>query len=53
MVAKLRELKTDDNTLLLLTSLHEGHRGGSGRYDSLREEAFALAFMMDSVGISE
>jgi oligopeptidase B len=53
MVAKLRELKTDDNLLLLVTSLHEGHRGGSGRYDSLREEAFTYAFMLDSVGISE
>jgi oligopeptidase B len=53
MVAKLRELKTDDNLLLLVTSLTEGHRGGSGRYDSLREEAFTYAFMMDSVGVSE
>lgn len=53
MVAKLRELKTDDNLLLLSTSLHEGHRGGSGRYDSLKEEAFTYAFMLDSVGISE
>ena len=53
MVAKLRELKTDDNLLLLVTSLTEGHRGGSGRYDSLKEEAFTYAFMLDSVGISE
>jgi oligopeptidase B len=53
MVAKLRQLKTDDNLLLLSTNLNEGHRGGSGRYDSLREEAFAYAFILDSVGISE
>ena len=53
MVAKLRELKTDDNLLLLVTSLTDGHRGGSGRYDSLKEESFAYTFMLDSVGISE
>ena len=53
MVAKLRELKTDDNTLLLVTNFKEGHRGGSGRYDAIRQEAFAHAFVLDSVGISE
>jgi len=53
MVAKLRELKTDDNLLLLVTSLKEGHRGGSGRYDSIRQESFAHAFVLDSIGISE
>ncbi len=53
MVAKLRELKTDDNLLLLVTNLKQGHGGGSGRYDSIRQEAFAHAFILDSVGISE
>jgi oligopeptidase B len=53
MVAKLRELKTDDNLLLLVTNLKEGHRGGSGRYDAIRQETFAHAFVLDSVGISE
>lgn len=53
MVAKLRELKTDDNLLLLVTNFKEGHRGGSGRYDSIRQEVFACAFVLDSVGISE
>ena len=39
-VAKLRELKTDDNPVLLKTNLGAGHGGASGRYDALRETAF-------------
>lgn len=53
MVAKLRELKTDDNLLLLVTNFKEGHRGSSGRYDSIRQEAFECAFVLDSFGVSE
>ena len=32
-VAKLRELKTDDNLLLLKTNMKTGHGGASGRYE--------------------
>jgi oligopeptidase B len=45
--AKLRELKTDDNLLLLKTNFHAGHAGSSGRYDFLREIAFEYAFLLD------
>jgi oligopeptidase B len=45
--AKLRELKTDDNLLLLRTNFHAGHAGSSGRYDYLKEIAFEYAFLID------
>ena len=48
--ARLRELKTDDNTLLLKTNFDAGHAGASGRYDFLKEVAFDYAFLIDKVG---
>ena len=45
--AKLRELKTDDNLLLLKTNFHAGHAGSSGRYDFLKEVAFEYVFLID------
>jgi oligopeptidase B len=47
--AKLRELKTDDNLLLLKTNFHAGHAGSSGRYDFLKEIAFEYVFLIDRV----
>jgi oligopeptidase B len=43
-VAKLREMKTDDNLLLLKTNMGAGHGGASGRFDRLKEVAFVYAF---------
>ncbi|MFB2768743.1 S9 family peptidase [Pelatocladus sp. BLCC-F211] len=51
--AKLRELKTDDNILLLKTNMDAGHSGASGRYESLRELAFEYAFILDRLSLSE
>ncbi|MBD2384734.1 S9 family peptidase [Cylindrospermum sp. FACHB-282] len=48
--AKLRELKTDNNILLLKTNMDAGHGGASGRYESLRELAFEYAFILDRLG---
>lgn len=45
-VAKLRVTKTDQNLLLLKVDLKTGHSGASGRYDSLRELAEELCFMI-------
>ena len=45
--AKLREIKTGDNLLLLQTNFASGHAGASGRYDSLREVAVDYAFLID------
>jgi len=50
-VAKLRELKTDDKTVLLKTNFEAGHAGASGRYDFLKEVAFDFAFLIDKVGM--
>ncbi len=50
--AKLRELKTDDNLLLLKTNMSAGHGGASGRYESLKEIAFEYAFVLDRLGIA-
>ncbi len=47
MVAKLRALKTDNNLLLLHTSLSAGHGGASGRFSSLNEQAYRLALIAD------
>jgi oligopeptidase B len=45
--AKLRSLKTDNNTLLLKTNMGAGHGGASGRYESLKELAFEYAFVLN------
>jgi oligopeptidase B len=51
--AKLRELKTDDNPLLLKTHMDAGHGGASGRFRRHRETAFSYAFLLDLAGIGE
>ncbi|HEX7332915.1 MAG TPA: prolyl oligopeptidase family serine peptidase, partial [Pyrinomonadaceae bacterium] len=53
LVAKLRTMKTDNNPLLLKVNFGAGHGGASGRYDSLREAAFDVAFMLWQMGIKE
>ncbi|MGB5960470.1 MAG: S9 family peptidase [Coleofasciculaceae cyanobacterium] len=50
--AKLRELKTDQNLLLLKTNMGAGHGGASGRYESLKEAAFEYAFVLDRLGLN-
>jgi oligopeptidase B len=45
-VAKLRELKTDGNELILKTNMGAGHGGKSGRFESLRETAEEFAFIL-------
>ncbi len=48
--AKLRELKTDNNLLLLKTNFHAGHAGASGRYDFMKETAIEYAFLLETMG---
>ena len=48
--AKLRELKTNESTVLLRTNFEAGHAGASGRYDFLKEVALDFAFLIDKVG---
>ncbi len=52
-VAKLRELKTDNNKLLFHTNMEAGHGGASGRFEALREVAEEYAFLLDLEGIHE
>ena len=49
-VAKLRDLKTDENVLLLRTNMEAGHGGASGRFERLRETALEYAFLLDLAG---
>ncbi len=51
-VARLRELKTDANPLLLRMNMGAGHGGSSGRYERLKEVAFDYAFMLQQVGLA-
>ncbi len=46
-VAKLRELKTDNNPLLLKTNMDTGHKGSAGRFDYLKEIADELVFIFN------
>ena len=46
MVAKLRDLKRDNNLLLLKIKMTAGHAGSSARYTKLREKAFDYAFIL-------
>ncbi|CAN5444537.1 oligopeptidase B [soil metagenome] len=52
-VAKLRDMKTDNNLLLLYTNMDAGHGGASGRFRAMKEEAMRQAFMLDLIGINE
>lgn len=52
-VAKLRDVKTDDNVLLLKTNMGAGHGGQSGRWNSLRETAEEFAFILWQMGMTE
>ena len=51
--ARLRELKTDDNRLLLKTNMDAGHGGASGRFRRHHETAFSYVFLLDLAGIKE
>lgn len=52
LVAKIRQLNTGKNALLLHTNLAAGHGGASGRYDALRETAYRFAFALGALGLN-
>jgi len=52
-VAKLREMKTDNNLLLLYTNMDTGHGGASGRFERYKEIALEYVFLLDQMGIVE
>ncbi len=45
-IAKLRDMKTDDNLLLMYTDMEAGHGGASGRYQRYRDVARMFAFFL-------
>ena len=51
--AKMRELKTDDNLLVMRINMGAGHFSNSGRYGRLRDYAEEYAFMLLAHGIEE
>ena len=49
-VARLREMKTDKNPLLLHTNMEAGHGGASGRFRQFKETALEYTFLLDLAG---
>ena len=52
-VARLRARKTDDNLIVLRTEMSAGHRGASGRFESLHERAQEYAFVLMTLGVED
>ena len=50
-VAKLRTVNRANRPIVLKTQMGSGHSGPSGRYESWREEAFVMAFVLSQLGL--
>ena len=50
-VARLRTLNRGHRPIVLRTQMGSGHMGPSGRYESWREEAFVMAFVISQLGL--
>ncbi len=46
-VARLRDMKTDDNILIMDVNMTAGHGGASGRFERLKTTALQYAFILD------
>jgi oligopeptidase B len=51
-VAKLRDMKTDDNMLIFHINMDYGHGGASGRFQWIEDIALEYAFIFDQIGIN-
>ena len=49
-VARLQEMSTSDNPILLKTEMSAGHGGVSGRYKQWEEVAFEIAWILQQTG---
>lgn len=52
-IAKLRELKTNDNQLMMHCNMEVGHGGASGRFKRYKEVAMTYAFMLQLESIDK
>ena len=52
-VAKIRDLRANDNLLLMYCDMDAGHGGSSGRFESLKETALEYAFLFKLESIKE
>ena len=52
-VAKLRDMKTDDNVLAFHTNMEAGHGGSSGRFRRNKDRALEYAFFSHLAGIKQ
>jgi oligopeptidase B len=51
-VAKLRDMKTDTNLLLLHTNMDAGHGGTTGRFKAHKETALEFGFLLKLIGVT-
>ena len=51
-IARIRDVRTNDATLLMWCEMGAGHGGPSGRYDAWREEARTLTFLLTELGVT-
>ena len=52
-VAKLRDMKTDSNILIMDCNMDAGHGGASGRFERYRVTSLEYAFILDLAGIEK
>jgi oligopeptidase B len=52
-VAKLRDMKSGSNVLLLKTNMQAGHGGASGRFEKFKEIAVEYTFLLDQLNIKD
>ncbi|KAL1290819.1 hypothetical protein HN51_059344 [Arachis hypogaea] len=51
-VAKMRDMKTDDNILLFKCELGVGHFSKSGRFEKLQEDTFTYIFILKALNMT-
>ena len=51
-VARLRNMRTDENPLLLKIHMDSGHAGASGRFERIKEVAEEYAFILNALGLA-
>lgn len=49
-ISKLRDLKTDNNPLMMYCNMDTGHGGASGRFQKYKEVAMEYAYLLDLAG---